>query len=172
MYRVTPDTALLVDQQPLPVSALRPEPVVVIRSGEAVVLARRAVRRRGAAGDLAVRPAPPPTTVAAARDSAKRKHLRGGSACRARQGPTRGLEFEGLLARHARRRPQPIDRARPRGRVNGCPAVLVSEPAPVVSTGVASALIPEPPDRLLREARRRGLDAQMKVLAPGQTLHW
>jgi L-ascorbate metabolism protein UlaG (beta-lactamase superfamily) len=30
----------------------------------------------------------------------------------------------------------------------------------------------EPPDRLLREARRRGLDARMKVLAPGQTLHW
>jgi N-acyl-phosphatidylethanolamine-hydrolysing phospholipase D len=30
----------------------------------------------------------------------------------------------------------------------------------------------EPPERLLREARRRGLEAQMKVLAPGQTLHW
>ena len=31
----------------------------------------------------------------------------------------------------------------------------------------------EPPERLLREARRRGLDgAQVKVLAPGQTLEW
>ena len=30
----------------------------------------------------------------------------------------------------------------------------------------------EPPDRLLREARRRGLEARMKILAPGETLHW
>jgi N-acyl-phosphatidylethanolamine-hydrolysing phospholipase D len=30
----------------------------------------------------------------------------------------------------------------------------------------------EPPDRLLREARRRGLEAEMKILAPGETLHW
>jgi N-acyl-phosphatidylethanolamine-hydrolysing phospholipase D len=30
----------------------------------------------------------------------------------------------------------------------------------------------EPPGRLLQEARRRGLEARMKVLAPGETLHW
>jgi N-acyl-phosphatidylethanolamine-hydrolysing phospholipase D len=30
----------------------------------------------------------------------------------------------------------------------------------------------DPPERLAREARRRGLAAQMKVLVPGQTLHW
>jgi len=30
----------------------------------------------------------------------------------------------------------------------------------------------EPPGRLLEEARRRGLEARMKVLAPGETLHW
>jgi N-acyl-phosphatidylethanolamine-hydrolysing phospholipase D len=30
----------------------------------------------------------------------------------------------------------------------------------------------EPPERLLREARRRGLEARMKVLVPGETLHW
>lgn len=32
--------------------------------------------------------------------------------------------------------------------------------------------VAEPPDRLLREARRRGLEARMKVLDPGETLHW
>lgn len=30
----------------------------------------------------------------------------------------------------------------------------------------------EPPDRLLREARRRGLEAQVEILSPGQTIHW
>jgi L-ascorbate metabolism protein UlaG (beta-lactamase superfamily) len=30
----------------------------------------------------------------------------------------------------------------------------------------------EPPERLLREARRRGRAAHVKVLTPGQTLHW
>ncbi|MGH7389148.1 MAG: MBL fold metallo-hydrolase [Candidatus Rokuibacteriota bacterium] len=30
----------------------------------------------------------------------------------------------------------------------------------------------EPPDRLLREARRRGLGKQIAILSPGQTLHW
>ena len=30
----------------------------------------------------------------------------------------------------------------------------------------------EPPERLVREARRRGLEAEVKVLLPGQTLHW
>ncbi len=30
----------------------------------------------------------------------------------------------------------------------------------------------EPPERLLREARRRGIEAQVDVLSPGQTIHW
>ena len=30
----------------------------------------------------------------------------------------------------------------------------------------------EPPQRLLQEAQRRGLEDRMKILAPGETLHW
>jgi L-ascorbate metabolism protein UlaG (beta-lactamase superfamily) len=30
----------------------------------------------------------------------------------------------------------------------------------------------EPPDRLLREARKRGLEAQVSVMSPGQTIPW
>ena len=30
----------------------------------------------------------------------------------------------------------------------------------------------EPPQRLRREARRRGLETDIALLSPGQTLHW
>ena len=30
----------------------------------------------------------------------------------------------------------------------------------------------EPPRRLMAEARRRGIEEQIAVLSPGQTIHW
>jgi hypothetical protein len=68
MYRITPNTVLLVDNQAVPLSAVRPGSVVVLRSAEAVTLrnGQYVVAAPAAPPPVAVSPAPPPPAVVAA----------------------------------------------------------------------------------------------------------
>jgi hypothetical protein len=68
MYRITPKTVLLVDNQAVPLSAVRPGSVVVLRSAEAVTLrnGQYVVAAPAAPPPVAVSPAPPPPAVVAA----------------------------------------------------------------------------------------------------------
>jgi hypothetical protein len=68
MYRITPNTVLLVDNQAVPLSAVRPGSVVVLRSAQAVTLrnGQYVVAAPAAPPPVAVSPTPPPPAVVAA----------------------------------------------------------------------------------------------------------
>ncbi len=61
-FRVTPNTVLLVNNQPVPLGTLQPGQAVIIRSGEAVTVAPTATAQVPAPGTVVIAPGASPAT--------------------------------------------------------------------------------------------------------------